>query len=189
MISAKYPSQVNQCWVRPAHSGRSCGIRDSCSRGCPGCAYTAARTSSLCEWCSDRAIHTLASGAASHADIPHDPAAPRHHADPKNLAVPTDADTPRDSEHSTHPETRMVPRLPQMPPAGSGRRTGRPASARCRRAARHERSGGRWSACRVPPRGAARSAATASRRVISQACGPPPRRRRRPFRVGVIPPV
>src|SRR5688500_7533258 len=88
--------------VLPKAMPVSSDTRDSYSRGYPGCARTAARTSSLCEWCSDRAGHTLIFGAGDHAGIPKGPVAPRGRAAPDNLAVPTDSDTHRDSERPNH---------------------------------------------------------------------------------------
>src|SRR5499426_4812934 len=83
-------------WLSPLPV--STGIRGMYTRGCPGCACTAPRTSCLCEWCSDRAGHTLIFGTADQAGIPTGTAAPSGRAAPNHLAVPKDADTDRDTD-------------------------------------------------------------------------------------------
>src|SRR5262245_10424404 len=149
----------------------STGIRGMYTRGCPGCACTAPRTSCLCEWCSDRIGRTLIFGTTDHAGIPNDLVAPCGHAAPNNLAVPKDTDTHRDSDTPDHSDRRIAPRLPQMPSAGPGPQTGRPASIPGRRTIVHNESGDGWYACRVPPRGAGRWAAHAWRYIHTNQYG------------------
>jgi len=181
----------------------STGIRGSDSRGCRGCARSAARTSCLDESCSDRASHTLIVGTGGRAGIPMGPATPRGnadsngfadargHVDSHHRAVPTVGHTHRDAEQPSRSDRQMVQHLPEMPPAGPIPRTGRPAWVHYRRGAWHERSRGGWYACCVPH--AARSArpstaATNSRRVLPQASALP-RHPRPPFPLGVIAPA
>jgi hypothetical protein len=112
----------------------STGIRGIYTLGCPGCARTAARTSSPYESCSDRAGYAF--GMADHACISKGPAASRGRAAPDKLAVPKESGSPN------HSNRRMLPLLPQPP--GPSSRTGRPASAPCRQVAITAELGGGW---------------------------------------------
>src|SRR5882724_8702051 len=104
----KYCTPANVC----DHKRRppvSSDIRDTGTHGCLGCAHTAAHTSCLSEWYSDRAVQTQASRTTNHPD------------DPEASGQTDNPDNPKDPDH---PNRRSVPRRLQTQPDKSGTRTG-----------------------------------------------------------------